>query len=160
MKTASCRTRSVRRATAVVGAPRISTWTSAAFLFAILSSTVLVPDAGAASEARDEAAPPVFDAAACYQLVSDTGRKIAWARWEIGAPEDNVVVRFDDDTPEWIVDLTQRWIEDAYHWQATDDQVRQLGAAGALSPSQELTTPQTIALWLRRIALQCSEQHT
>ena len=160
MNAATCSTRDVRRATAVSGESRIRQALSTPSLLAILLTTVLIADAGAASETRDEVAPPVFDAAACYQLVNDTGRKIAWARWELGAPEDNVVVRFDDDTPEWIVDLTQRWIEDAYHWQVTEEQVRQLDGASWLSASPELTTPQTIALWLRRIARQCSEQHT
>jgi hypothetical protein len=124
---------------------------------ALLTFVALMPVAGAAPGTSDQMEPPVvFDAAACYQLVNETGRKIAWARWEARAPESNVVARFDDDTPEWIVELTQRWIEDAYHWQASDDQPRSSDGAGAA----ELTTRETIVLWLRRIARQCNELHT
>ena len=142
---------STRGACAAVHDPA---WRSTLRLLALLTCVGLMPCAGAAPAAADSMAPPVFDTGACYQLVNDTGRKIAWARWQLGAPEDNVVVRFDDDTPEWIVDLTRRWIEDAYHWRATDDQERQARGAG------EFTTPETMAMWLRRIARQCSELHT
>jgi hypothetical protein len=125
---------------------------------------VLMPMARAAPDEGGEGTPQVFDTAACYQLVQDTGRMIAWARWELRAPQASVMVRFEDDTPEWIVDLTHRWIEDAYHWEATDDQIRQLasepGDGIGSSRADELTAPQTIAIWLRRIAQQCSEQHT
>jgi hypothetical protein len=135
-----------------------------AALFALTFLAVLAPLARAASDESGMVAPPLFDTAACYQLVQDTGRMIAWARWELGAPENAVVVRFDDGTPEWIVDLTERWVEDAYHWEITDDQVRQwaseLGEYAESSRADQLTTPQTIAVWLRRIALQCHEQHT
>jgi hypothetical protein len=122
-----------------------------------------VAHGAAAEEPNDGAAPQVFDAASCYQLVSETGLKIAWARWEVGAPEANVVARFDDETPEWIVDLTQRWIADAYHWQATEEQVRQwaqeLGNPAPSHPDQ-LTPHQTMAIWLHRIARTCNELHT
>jgi hypothetical protein len=133
-------------------------------VIALTLLAVLVPVARAAPDQGGDGAPQAFDTAACYQLVQDTGRLIAWARWELGAPENNVVARFDDGTPEWIVDLTNRWIEDAYHWEATDDQIRrwasELGDGNGSSPGDELTTPQTIAIWLHRIALQCHEQHT
>jgi hypothetical protein len=133
-------------------------------ILALVFLAALMPMARAAPEERDDGTPEVLDAAACYQLVQDTGRMIAWARWELGAPESNVVVRFEDDTPEWIVDLTNRWIADAYHWEATDDQIRQwtteLGEGTGSSRADQLTTPQTIAIWLRRIARQCSEQRT
>ena len=133
-------------------------------VIALTSLAVLMPMACAAPEEGDDGTPQVFDTAACYQLVQDTGRMIAWARWELGTPENNVVARFEDGTPEWMVDLTNRWIEDAYHWEVTNDQVRQwateLGDGTGSSRADELTTPQTIAIWLRRIARQCSEQRT
>lgn len=129
---------------------------------ALLLLTISMPMARAQPE-EDPGLPPVFDMAACYLLVQETGRMIAWARWEVGAPEDKVVAHFEDDTPEWVVDLTNRWIADAYHWEVTDAQVRQwageLGDASASSPLDGLTTPETIAIWLRRIAQQCREQH-
>jgi hypothetical protein len=135
---------------------------AAAIAFTLLA--ILVPLARAGFDEGTDGAPEVFDRAACYQLVQETGRMIAWARWELGAPESAVSVRFEDDTPEWIVDLTKRWIEDAYHWQVTDDQVRrwagELGERSGSAHVDELTTPQTIAIWLRRIATQCHEQHT
>ncbi len=136
----------------------------AAGIVALTLLAVLMPMARADSDESGADLPQLFDTAACYQLVQDTGRMIAWARWELGAPENAVVVRFQEDTPVWIVDLTNRWVEDAYHWEITDDQVRQwaseLGERSASPPAGELTTSQTIAIWLRRIALQCHEQHT
>lgn len=132
-------------------------------LLTLMFLAVLIPTVRAAPEQDDDGVPEVFDTAACYQLVQDTGRMIAWARWELGAPEDRVVVRFDEDTPEWIVDLTNRWIADAYHWEVTEDQVQQWAndlGDGTSSRTNELSAPQTIAIWLRRIARQCHEQHT
>ena len=149
MKTLTCSPDSIRHTTVL-------------HAIALLLLTLSMPIARAEPE-EGAALPPVFDTAACYQLVQETGRMIAWARWEVGAPEDKVVAHFDDGTPEWIVDLTNRWIADAYHWEATDDQVRQwageLGDASVSPPAEGLTTPETIAIWLRRIAQQCREQH-
>ncbi len=132
-------------------------------VLALMSPAASIPMARAAPEASDDGVPQAFDTAACYQLVQDTGRIIAWARWELGASEDKVVAQFEEGTPEWIVDLTDRWIADAYHWKVTDDQVQQwaseLGDGAAWPRAEELTTPQTIAIWLRRIARQCHELH-
>lgn len=127
-----------------------------------VASLLLAASLPAASAAPDRGAalPQEFDAAACQQLVLDTGRMIAWVRWELGAPEHSVVVQFEEQTPDWIIALTDRWMADAYHWQATDDQVREaLGDDTAASRAEELTTPQTIAVWMRRIARTCREQH-
>ncbi len=115
--------------------------------------------AGAEPQEGEGGLPPVFETTACYQLVQETGRMIAWARWEVGAPEDKVVAYFDEDTPEWVVDLTNRWIADAYHWEITDEWAGELGEATASSRAEGLTTPETITIWLRRIARQCREQH-
>lgn len=132
-------------------------------VLALISLAASIPMARAALEPSGDGVPQVFDTLACYQLVQDTGRMIAWARWEVGASEDRVVVQFEEHTPEWIVDLTNRWIADAYHWEVTDDQVRQwateLGDRTASLRAGELTRHQTIAVWLRRIARQCREQH-
>jgi hypothetical protein len=69
-------------------------------------------------------------------------------------------MQFEEQTPDWIIALTDRWMADAYHWEPTDDQVREaLGDDTAASRAEELTTPQTIAVWMRRIARTCREQH-
>jgi hypothetical protein len=145
------------------GAARVAGLAAAGVIVLTLLA-VLMPMARADSGQSGADLPELFDTAACYQLVQDTGRMIAWARWELGAPESAVLVRFQEDTPAWIVDLTNRWVEDAYHWEITDDQVKQWSSEvedrTASPPAGELTTPQTIAIWLRRIALQCHELHT
>jgi hypothetical protein len=69
-------------------------------------------------------------------------------------------MQFEEETPDWIIALTDRWMADASHWQATDDQVGEaLGDDTATSRAEELTTPQTIAVRMRRIAGTCCEQH-
>jgi hypothetical protein len=129
-------------------------------VLAFILFAVLMPLARAVPNGSDDGMPRVFGTAACYQLVQGTGRMIAWVRWEVGASEDSVVAKFEEDTPAWIIDLTNRWIADAYHWEVTDDQVRQWAGElgdGAWPRAEQLTTPQTIAIWLRRIARQCHE---
>ena len=132
-----------------------------AALGAVASMLLAAPLATAfAAPDRCAGLPQEFDAAACQQLVLDAGRMIAWVRWELGAPEQSVVMQFEEQTPDWIIALTDRWMADAYHWEPTDDQVREaLGDDTAASRAEALTTPQTISVWMRRIARTCREQH-
>ena len=113
--------------------------------------------------ARAEGLPDQFDSSTCYQLVRETGRIIAWARWEEGFPlEKTRKGQFREDTPVWMSELVQNWITDAYQWQATDEQIRQLamelGYAGELPRVDQLNTRQTMNLWMQRIAHNCDEQ--
>ena len=113
------------------------------------------PQGGAA------AVPPQFSRVACYELVQDAGRRIAWARWERQFPvEKTRSERLPDDTPAWVVDLVAGWITDAYQWQVTDEQVyewaSELGNVDNLPHADRLTVHETIAIWMRRIGRQCS----
>jgi hypothetical protein len=97
----------------------------------------------------------------CYELVQDAGRMIAWARWEQGfSLEKTRSAQFPPDTPPWMLSLVQDWITDAYQWQVTDEQVLQwaaeLGNTDDLPPATQLSRHETIAIWIRRIARQCS----
>jgi len=107
--------------------------------------------------------PQEFNPAACYGLVQDAGRQIAWARWERGFSVEktrSAVLR--DGTPEWAADLEQDWIGDAYEWHASDEQIRQwaaeLGSVDNLPSAEELSVHEAIAIWMRRIGRQCSER--
>ncbi len=111
------------------------------------------------------AQPPVqaqaLTALACYELVQDAGRMIAWARWEQGfSLEKTRSAPFPPNTPPWMVALVQEWITDAYQWQATDEQVLQwaaeLGSVDNLPHAADLSKHETIAIWMRRIARQCT----
>jgi hypothetical protein len=109
--------------------------------------------------------PPTYTAPACRSLVLDTGRMIAWARWEKRYPLEKV--RFDpyqDGTPSWVIQLVERWVVDAYEWKATDEQVLQwaseLGNTQSLPRANQLTAHETIAIWMRRIARQCGNDST
>jgi hypothetical protein len=100
---------------------------------------------------------------ACYQLVQDAGRMIAWARWEQGMAFETVrAAELRRNKPAWMIDLVQGWIADAYEWRATDEQVlqwaRELGNAEDLPHADRLTVSETIAIWMRRIARQCAAQ--
>jgi hypothetical protein len=99
--------------------------------------------------------------AVCYDLVQDAGRMIAWARWERGFPlEKTRSAPFPPNTPPSIVALVQDWITDAYQWQPTDEQVLQwaseLGNTDDLPSADQLSRHETIAIWMRRIARQCT----
>ncbi len=99
--------------------------------------------------------------AVCYELVQDAGRMIAWARWEKGFTlEKTRSAPFPANTPPWMVALVQDWITDAYQWQATDEQILQwaseLGNVDDLPPAAQLSRHETIAIWMRHIARQCS----
>ena len=102
-----------------------------------------------------------FTRGMCYELVQDAGRMIAWARWERGfSLEQARSAPFPSDTPPWMLTLVQDWITDAYQWQVTDEQVLQwaaeLGNTDNLPPAAQLSSHETIAIWIRRIARQCS----
>jgi hypothetical protein len=110
-------------------------------------------------------APEAFDLMACYELVRNEGRMIAWARWELGySLEKTRAGQFAEGTPVWVVDLVKAWIADAYSWQVTDEQVHQwaaeLGNTADLPSASGLSRHETIAIWMRRIARQCATQHT
>jgi hypothetical protein len=120
-----------------------------------------LPLAYADSGPPSERTPPKFDVAACYRLVRYEGRMIAWARWEERVPLAAArAAPFAEGTPGWVVDLLGGWIADAYAWQPTDEQIWQwaaeLGNTENLPTVQRLTKHETIAIWLRRIARQCS----
>ena len=105
-----------------------------------------------------------FELSACYKLVQFEGRMIAWARWEQGLSKSQMrSAEFRAGTPFWIIELVDHWISDAYKWQATDAHIlqwaRELGSVEDLPRPQDLTTPETIAIWMRRIAQHCDRQH-
>jgi hypothetical protein len=99
--------------------------------------------------------------AVCHELVQDAGRMVAWARWEQGfSLEKTRSAPFPPNTPPWMVALVQDWITDAYQWQATDEQILQwaseLGNVEDLPHAAQLSRHETIAIWMRRIARQCT----
>jgi hypothetical protein len=115
-----------------------------------------------AARAQDRL-PQEFNPETCHQLVLEAGRMIAWARWQENYPLDKTLSgQFREGTPEWMIDLVEGWIVDAYQWQATDEQIRQsaaeLGYAGELPRAEQLNAQQTIAIWMWRIAHQCDLQ--
>ncbi len=142
---------------------------SRAFLKALISGAMFLScaclmSAAHAGSARghDGKLPQTFNRIACYQLVQNEGRLIAWARWEQNFTEAKTrTAEFQTGTPAWMVELVEGWIEDAYHWQVTDDQVYQwaqeLGSTDNLPHADQLTNHQTIAIWMRRISRQCDE---
>lgn len=102
-----------------------------------------------------------FNPVMCHELVQDAGRMIAWARWEQGFSLEQVqAAPFPPNTPPWMLALVHDWIADAYQWQATDEQVYQwaaeLGNTDNLPGAAQLNPHETIAIWMRRIARQCS----
>jgi len=130
-------------------------------LLALLFSASMAPRPVAAHD--QESVAPDFNAVACYQLVQDTGRRIAWARWEQRSPVEkirSVVLR--DGTPSWAITLVKEWVTDAYEWQPSDEQVRQwaaeLGSVDHLPRAEQLSVHEAIAIWMRRIGRQCSER--
>lgn len=100
------------------------------------------------------------DRLACYRMVQDAGRWVAWARWEQHLPIEVARSRSPSngelDSRARLVDA---WIDDAYVWRATDEQVREwaaeLGSTGSLPHADELSVHETIAIWLRRTARGC-----
>jgi len=134
------------------------------WLLAVVFYVLVQPSAQAGSGISHGKLPEEFSPVVCYQLVHQTGRMIAWARWEEGfSLEKTRTGEFREGTPMWVVELIQGWISDAYEWRATDDQVRQwaeeLGDASNLPHADQLDVHQTIAIWMRRIARGCDGQH-
>src|SRR5262249_23810904 len=103
-----------------------------------------------------------FTPAACYDLVRSAGRMIAWARWEgtVAAGEARPS-SFRAGTPAWAIQLVHGWIDDAYQWRESDDQIREwaaeLGSVEDLPRADELSRHETIAIWMRRIGRQCTD---
>ena len=117
---------------------------------------------GAAHAHGYEAPPAEFSVAACYGLVQAAGRPIAWARWEKHLSLSQTrVAPFRPNTPGWVIDLVKGWVEDAYQWRATDEQIHQwaaeLGSVEDLPSVDTLSVPERIAIWMRRIGRQCDE---
>jgi len=117
---------------------------------------------GAAFAHEYQPPPAEFSTVACYGLVEAAGRSIAWARWEKHlSVEKTRSAPFRAHTPTWVIDLVQGWIDDAYQWRATEEQIRQwadeLGSVEDLPNADALTVHETIAIWMRRIGRQCNE---
>lgn len=128
-----------------------------------LACAISGPAAHADTERRP--ATPTFDRVACYDLVRHEGRRIAWARWEQGySLERTRAGQFSEGTPAWMVRMLDNWISDAYSWQVTDAQIREwaaeLGNTANLPRAADLSRHETIAIWMRRIARQCTAQPT
>jgi hypothetical protein len=126
----------------------------------LLLGALSAASAQADPEGHDYATYREFTRPACYELVQDAGRMIAWARWEGSLSREKLQsAKMPDSTPPWIVELVQLWIVDAYEWRATDAQVFQwaaeLGNTERLPRASELSKHETIAIWMRRIARQC-----
>lgn len=137
-------------------------WLPAAALAACAALSSVTP---ARADPETQPLPDHFTVSACHNLALDTGRMIAWARWEQRYPLEKV--RFDPyepGTPDWVISLTEGWVKDAYQWRATDDQVLQwaseLGSTQYLPKASQLTKHEHIAIWLRRIARNCEHGAT
>lgn len=125
---------------------------------AVLSLAALSPSAYADPE--PEALPGAFTRPACYGVAYREGRMIAWARWEQKYPLAKLrQVGFAEGTPAWAMELVNGWVEDAYVWKATDDQIRrwaqELGDTSFLPSPDKLSVHETIAIWMRRLAMDC-----
>ena len=132
---------------------------------AVLSCALMVPAAFADPGHRQGGTPETFTRVACYDLVQNEGRMIAWARWEQGYTREKTQAgQFAHGTPQWMVNMVQTWISDAYSWQATDEQIFQwaaeLGNTEHLPSASRLSRHETIAIWMRRIAKQCAGEPT
>jgi hypothetical protein len=142
-------------------APRIGSILTACGAWGLVLALhfLAAPAAKAAPPSEDDHAQ--FTPAVCYELVQDAGRMIAWARWEQHFPlEKTRSAPFPPNTPPWMITLVQDWITDAYQWQATDEQILQwaseLGNVDNLPHPAQLSAHETIAIWMRHIARQCS----
>jgi hypothetical protein len=136
---------------------------NAAMVLAFLFGFCLAQCAPVAFAHTNEPPPPDYSAAACYGLVQNAGRAIAWARWEKGLSlEKTRSAPFRANTPNWVIDLVKGWIDDAYQWRATDQQIRQwaaeLGSVDDLPSAEALSVHEKIAIWMRRIGRQCDGQ--
>jgi hypothetical protein len=119
--------------------------------------------AGASQASAQDPGPPQplgVDRLVCYRMVQDAGRWVAWARWEQRMPIDVARLRGPaNGAPQARARLIDAWMDDAYRWQPTDEQVREwaeeLGSAASVPHANELTVHETIAIWLRRTARAC-----
>jgi hypothetical protein len=127
--------------------------------FALIAS---LSAAGGPARAQDAGlqSPARVDRRACYRMVQEAGRWVAWARWEEHLPIDVARSRSPSNSePEPQARLVDAWIDDAYRWHVTDAQVQEwaaeLGHAGSVPHADELSVHETIAIWLRRVARGC-----
>jgi len=105
--------------------------------------------------------PHTFERPVCYWVAQQVGRTIAWARWEQRYPEHKTRnAGLGQGTPQWVIEVVNDWIADAYAWQATDEQVRawaeELGDVSDVPRADQLSVYQTIAIWMRRIGRDCN----
>lgn len=136
---------------------------SGAGTLALLFGLCFLPVHSTAHAHERPALSAEFDIVACYGLVKQSGRAIAWARWEKGLSlEKTRAAPFATGTPVWVVDLVKAWIDDAYQWRPTDQQIEQwaaeLGSVDDLPGVDALSVHETIAIWMRRIGRQCGER--
>lgn len=107
-----------------------------------------------------EPLPNGFTRPACYGVAYREGRMIAWARWEQKYSLARMrEVDFAEGTPAWAMQLVNAWVEDAYTWKATDEQIRrwaqELGDTSFLPRADTLSVHETIAIWMRHLARDC-----
>jgi len=135
----------------------------AGIILGLLLSASMAQAPRPATAHSQESPSPEFNAAACYQLVQNAGRQIAWARWEQRlSVEKTQSAELHDGTPVWASRLVREWIADAYEWHASDEQIRQwaseLGSVDHLPSAEQLSVHESIAIWMRRIGRQCGER--
>ena len=128
----------------------------------VLSVALLSPGL-ATADPEAPPLPPRYNQSVCHALVMDAGRMIAWARWEQRLSLERVLTSpTRAGTPDWVAQLVQVWMTDAYRWQPTSAQIHQwgeeLGSTKSLPRVDQLTKHETIAIWLRRIARGCLAQ--
>lgn len=131
---------------------------------AVAASVSLAASLAASSSAyadpEPEALPDAFTRPACYGVAYREGRMIAWARWEQKYSLAKMrQVGFAEGTPAWAMQLVNAWVEDAYVWKATDEQIarwaKELGDTSFLPRADKLSVHETIAIWMRRLAMDC-----
>lgn len=138
-------------------------WPAVRTICLLFLACMFAAPADAGSGRGHDRQPQEFNLVACYQMVQHEGRMIAWARWEEGfSLEKTRSGGFRDGTPMWMVNMIHDWIADAYQWQVTDEQIRQwaeeLGDTEGLPSATRLTTHETIAIWMRRLARHCDNR--
>lgn len=106
------------------------------------------------------ALPSEFTRPACYGVAYREGRMIAWARWEQQYSLAKArQVGFAEGTPVWAMQLVNAWVEDAYVWKVTDEQIlrwaQELGDISSLPRADKLSVHETIAIWMRHLAMDC-----
>lgn len=135
----------------------IRTGLAAAALVAALGGAGLSP---ARADPEPQVLPDTFTRGACYSVAYREGRMIAWGRWEQKYPLAKMRdAGFAEGTPSWVMQMVNAWVEDAYVWKVTDDQVllwaKELGDTSHLPAAEKLTVHETIAIWMRRLARDC-----